>query len=120
MNSVRGEHELILHGQTFRLCLTLQALAEMEDTLGIEDLTKIQEALSKPRVGTILKMVSALMIGAGHTKEEVQVFASLPLDMSADLQLITAAMLETFAKANKAVAVTEKGKPPGPKQRPQR
>ena len=65
----------MLDGRPYRLCLTLGALAELEDALGVEDLTGIAERFAGGRVGArdLIHVIAAGLRGGGHavTTEDV-------------------------------------------------
>lgn len=63
LNLVRGEVPLIVKGKTYVLCLTLGALAELERTLELEDLTKVGEVFKAPKASSLMKLLLALLHG---------------------------------------------------------
>lgn len=69
-NPIRGEIPLTVQDKTFTLCLTLGALAEIEEKLGIEDLTKIDEVFKAPKASTILELVVALLHGGASAEDD--------------------------------------------------
>ena len=66
-NTHRGEIEAELGGQTYTLCLTLGALAEIEHAYGGEDLISIAERFEKGRIKATdaIKVIGAGLRGAG-------------------------------------------------------
>lgn len=82
MNRIRGEAELIAGGKSFRLLLTLGALAEIEDGLGLENLSQIAPHLKQARAGDLAIVAAALMRGGGHEATPAEVLR-LPCDLGA-------------------------------------
>ena len=66
-NRHRGEISAILDGETYTLCLTLGALAELEDAFGGKDMLAIAERFESGRLraGDIIKVIGAGLRGAG-------------------------------------------------------
>ena len=58
----------MLDGRPFRLCLTLGALAELEDALGVDDLASIGARFADGRVRArdLLHVLVAGLRGGGH------------------------------------------------------
>lgn len=59
-------------GEEYKLCLTLGAIAQIEDELGLESLADIDEVLEKPSMKHVLKIFVALLNGGGHTDVTTQ------------------------------------------------
>jgi hypothetical protein len=93
-NRVRGEAELSVGGKTYRLLLTLGALAEIEDGLGLDDLTEVAGRLKKVRAADLAIVAAALMRGGGHDVSPADVLR-LPCEL-ADLAQAVAA---SFSRA---------------------
>ena len=93
-NRIRGEAELIAGDKTYRLLLTLGALAEIEDGLGLDDLSHIPQRLKKVRAADLAIVAAALMRGGGHDVSPADVLR-LPCDLSA----LTEAVAEAFTRA---------------------
>ncbi len=62
VNKKRGEIEAHLNGKTYKLCLTLGALAELEDAFELESLMALTRHFEK---GTFSSRDLARLIGAG-------------------------------------------------------
>ena len=88
-NRARGEVELTAGGRTFRLCLTLGALAEIEDGLGLKDLTELEHRLKKLRAADLAIVAAALMRGGGHEMSPVEALR-LPVELNALIAAIGA------------------------------
>jgi hypothetical protein len=67
-NDYRGEIEAELDGRSWRLCLTLGALAELEQAFGDTDILAIAERFEKGRIsaGDAIRIIGAGLRGAGH------------------------------------------------------
>lgn len=74
-NRHRGEIEADLSGQTYVLCLTLGALADIESAYGGEDLIAIAERFETGRISATdaIRVIGAGLRGAGNavTNDEV-------------------------------------------------
>ena len=77
VNKVRGEISAVLDGQKHTLCLTLGALAELEDAFGAEDLLSLAERFSSGRIKSrdALRVIAAGLRGAGSTLCDEEVAA---------------------------------------------
>jgi hypothetical protein len=66
-NKQRGEVTIKgPEGKEYKLCLTLGAIAQIEEGLGVESLTKIDEVMSKARMRDVLTIFVALLNGGGN------------------------------------------------------
>lgn len=68
VNLHRGEIEAVLDGRTYRLCLTLGALAELESAFGDEDMLGLATRFEKGRISArdCVRILGAGLRGAGH------------------------------------------------------
>lgn len=77
-NRHRGEIEADLNGKRYTLCLTLGALAELEDAFGGEDILALAERFEQGRIkaSDAIRIIGAGLRGAGFeiTDEEVSRF----------------------------------------------
>lgn len=53
-------------GKEYRLCLTLGAIAQIEEELGVESLTLIDEVMKKARMKDVITIFIALLNGGGE------------------------------------------------------
>lgn len=61
----RGEVELTIDNETYRLKLTLGAMAEIEQMMGLTSMADFQTLFVKPKTSTVVAVVSA-MLAAGE------------------------------------------------------
>lgn len=76
-NRHRGEITAELSGQSYVLCLTLGALAEIEDAYGGEDLIAIAERFETGRISATdaIRVIGAGLRGAGNALSNGEVAA---------------------------------------------
>jgi hypothetical protein len=96
-NRARGEAALDAGGRSFRLRLTLGALAEIEDGLSLNDLSDIEARLRKLRAADLAIVAAALMRGGGHEITPVEVLR-LPIDLPELVRAVTDAFGGPAAK----------------------
>ena len=67
-NKHRGEIEARLDGRSYKLCLTLGALAELESAFGEEDLLALATRFERGRMSArdAVRIIGAGLRGAGH------------------------------------------------------
>jgi hypothetical protein len=79
VNRRRGEVEAVLDGRAHRLCLTLGALAELEDAFALEDIASLAERFGSGRLSArdLTRIIGAGLRGGGTatTDEEVAAMA---------------------------------------------
>ena len=68
-NKRRGEIDAILDGRSYTLCLTLGALAELEQAFDANDILSLAERFERGRIsaGEALKILAAGLKGGGYT-----------------------------------------------------
>jgi hypothetical protein len=93
-NKIRGEAALEAGGNSYRLLLTLGALAEIEDGLGLTDLSQISTRLKTLRAADLAIVAAALLRGGGHNICPADV-----LKLSCDLGSVVRAVREAFEAA---------------------
>jgi hypothetical protein len=89
-NTIRGESELVAGGKSYRLLLTLGALAEIEDGLGLTDLGQVGARLKHARAADLAVVAAALMRGGGHEITPADVLR-LPCDLGAVVEAVSLA-----------------------------
>ncbi len=79
-NARRGEVALQIGEARYTLCLTLGALAELEDAFAVEDLTGLAERFGSGRLSSrdLLAILAVALRGGGHPLSDAEV-AGLPL-----------------------------------------
>jgi Phage tail tube protein, GTA-gp10 len=72
---------LDLAGRRYTLCLTLGALAELEDAFGVADLPALAERFASGRLSArdLLKLLAVALRGGGEALRDEEI-AALPLD----------------------------------------
>ncbi len=93
-NKIRGEAELSAGGRSYRLLLTLGALAEIEDGLGLENLADVAARLKTVRAADLAVVAAALLRGGGHDLSSADV-----LRLPCDLGTLVAAVTDAFNAA---------------------
>lgn len=102
-NRRRGEISATLDGQEYRLCLTLGALAELEDAFGVQDLNALAERFSSGRMSAkdMLEVIAAGLRGGGEKTAAKELVAMQCEGGLAGFARITAELLEaTFGSAH--------------------
>ena len=79
-NRRRGEVALQLGDTRYTLCLTLGALAELEDAFGVQDLMALGQRFGSGRLSSrdLLTLLAVALRGGGHAMSDAEV-ARLPL-----------------------------------------
>ena len=77
VNRRRGEVEAVIDGRPMRLCLTLGALAELEDAFGAADLQALAERFAGGRLSArdLMAISAAGMRGGGNPVTDTQAAA---------------------------------------------
>jgi Phage tail tube protein, GTA-gp10 len=100
VNRHRGEIAATLGGESYTLCLTLGALAEIEHAYGGEDLLAIAERFETGRIRATdaIRVIGAGLRGSGHDMSDAQV-ASMQVDGGAAgyLRIVADLLKATFA-----------------------
>lgn len=94
MNKVRGEAELPAGGKSYRLLLTLGALAEIEDGLGLTNLSEVAQRLAQARAADLAIVAAALLRGGGEEMTPADV-----LRLPCDIGVLTTAVIAAFDAA---------------------
>jgi hypothetical protein len=97
-NRRRGEVPLTLGQERYTLCLTLGALAELEDALKADDLAGLVERFAGGRLAArdVIALLGAALRGGGHALDDEAV-ARLPL--AGGLAAVTSALGEALVAA---------------------
>lgn len=95
-NRRRGEVPLILGQERYTLCLTLGALAELEDALGAGDLAGLAERFAGGRLAArdVIALLGAALRGGGHALDDA---AAACLPLAGGLAEVAAALGEVLA-----------------------
>lgn len=74
-NQYRGEIDALLDGTPYRLCLTLGALAELEQAFGVEDMLALAERFSSGRMAArdAIRILGAGLRSGGHMIDDAAV-----------------------------------------------
>lgn len=102
VNRHRGEIEAQLDGKSYRLCLTLGALAELEHAFGEDDMLAVAERFEAGRIAAndAIRMIGAGLRGAGYDIDDHAVAAMRSEGGAAGFVDIVARLLAaTFASA---------------------
>ncbi|MCO5063116.1 MAG: gene transfer agent family protein [Rhizobiaceae bacterium] len=98
-NRRRGEIEAVLDGKPRRLCLTLGALAELEDAFAADDLGALVERFTSGRLSArdMIRVIAAGLRGAGEAIEDAAV-AALRVEGGAAgyARIVSQLLTETF------------------------
>lgn len=108
-NKHRGEIDAELDGKTYRLCLTLGALAELEDAFGAEDMLSLASRFESGRITSrdCVRIIGAGLRGAGHDIADSGVASMQAEHGAAGFVTIVAALLNaTFSGGPQPTAAT--------------
>ena len=101
-NRRRGEVALDLGDRRYTLCLTLGALAELEDAFGVESLDALAERFSGGRLSSrdLVRILACGLRGGVHPMSDEEV-AALPLDAGLDgvARAVADLLVATFGSA---------------------
>lgn len=89
-NRIRGEAAFVAGDRSYRVLLTLGALAEMESSLGLADLAQLSTRVQSLRSSDLAIIVAALLRGGGETMTPEDVLR-LPCDLGSLLEAVRAA-----------------------------
>ena len=93
-NQMRGDVDLWIEGELYRLRLTLGALAEIESGLDLGSLLDLTERLRAPTVADLAVILAALLRGGGHDMASEALLAR-----QIDLPSAASAIAAAFAAA---------------------
>ena len=92
-NKQRGE--ITIKGpenKTYTLCLTLGAIAQIEEQLELQSLMQVDEVMGQARMGHILTIFIALLNGGGHDVTKADM-----MKWNVDLKELMAKIRDAFA-----------------------
>jgi hypothetical protein len=116
-NRRRGEVALCLGDERYTLCLTLGALAELEDAFGVHDLNALAERFGTGRLSSrdLLTILGLGLRGGGHAISDKEV-ANLTLSEGIEpvAQAIVALLVSTFGAHEPGAAGGLSPNPPPP------
>lgn len=114
-NRRRGEVSATVAGRRFTLCLTLGALAELEDAFGVDDLGALAARFGSGRLSSrdLVRLFGAGLRGGGQPVSDREVADMAVAESLGDIAAAVAELLEaTFGGA--AGAGDAPRPPPGP------
>ena len=121
-NRHRGEIEAKLDGKTYRLCLTLGALAELEDAFGADDMVALARRFEEGRMRSrdAMKIIGAGLRGGGAELDDAAV-AEMQAEGGASgyVDIVARLLHATFSASDAGVdgrenAAAEESRQPGP------
>ena len=116
-NTRRGEVSLKLGAERYTLCLTLGALAELEDAFGVQDLTALAERFGTGRLSSrdLVTILGLGLRGGGHEFSDREV-SNLALNEGIEpvAQAIVALLVSTFGAQGSGDARDNPSNPPWP------
>lgn len=111
-NARRGEIDAVLDGRSYRLCLTLGALAELESAFGDEDMLALATRFGSGRISArdAVRIIGAGLRGAGNDVAD-EVVANMRVERGAAgfIDIVARLLAATFAGDEEAVAVERVG-----------
>lgn len=110
-NRRRGEIDAELDGKTYRLCLTLGALAELEAAYAADDLGALVERFSRGRLSALdmIRVIGAGLRGAGNDIPDEAVGEMRSEDGAAGFAAVVSDLLTTTFGAAR-----QEAQPPNP------
>jgi hypothetical protein len=114
-NRHRGEIEAELGGERRTLCLTLGALAELETSFGVEDLSALAERFGCGKISArdAIRIIGAGLRGAGEkiSDEDVGKLAS-PNAAAGYVQIVVELLSATFGVSERKTNANSNPPPP--------
>ena len=111
-NRARGEYKLTAGDKVFTLCLSLNAMAEIEDELEIDGLQQLQTALADLSTRKIGVILAALARGGGHEDATADDMRRLNITLQEGIAAISGAFAAAGAFGD-AAAQSAQGPAPG-------
>jgi hypothetical protein len=113
VNRHRGEIEAVLDGEPRTLCLTLGALAELEDAFGAEDMLALAQRFESGRLAArdAMRIIAAGLRGAGQEADEAGV-ARMQAEGGAAgyVDIVVRLLTATFGRSEAAQETASPGK----------
>jgi hypothetical protein len=109
-NTVRGDSQLVAGGKSLVMRLTLGALADIENGLGLGNLGDIAERMKSPATRDIAVVASALLRGGGFDLSPEDVLG-LETDVGSLVEAITGAFGSATPAASTAAPAPLAGTP---------
>ncbi|HEX4535229.1 MAG TPA: GTA-gp10 family protein [Rhizomicrobium sp.] len=103
-NKIRGDSEFLAGAEKFVMRLTLGALAEIEDGLGLHNLSDIASRLKQLSSGDLAVVAAALLRGGGHDLATSDV-----LRLATDIGTLVGAVSDAFGAAGLAKSNAQGG-----------
>jgi hypothetical protein len=113
----RGEIEAELGNRTWRMVLTLGALAELEDSFGASDLTDLAERFAggQLRSADLIRIIGCGLRGAGNEISDAEVGRLTSADgLTGYVSIVAALLLATSGPCEPQEARPFVAKPPSP------
>lgn len=90
-NRARGESELVINGTPHRLILTLGALAEIEDDIGMP-IGQLEQVVKEGRVKPVATIIYWMLRAGGWKELKKEDMLELDFDMKDAIKAFTASM----------------------------
>ena len=106
INSHRGEIAATLDGRTYKLCLTLGALAELESVFGHEDMLALAERFSTGRLAArdIARIIGAgLRAGGNDIGDDTVLAMQAENGVAGFIDIVTRLLAATFGQTQSGV-----------------
>ncbi len=102
-NKRRGEVSFEVEGETYTLCMNLNAMAELEESFGLDSISQLGEVFvdGQFKIRQLIWLLGALIRGGGHDITDKEI---------GDWGLDT---VEAFSKAMDAINIQGDPAPPG-------
>lgn len=113
VNRARGEVTLTVGETVYTLCMTLGAIAEIEDGLGVESLPEIEKKLQTAGSRTFAVLLCALARGGRHEELTVDDVRRWPITMTELSEAIYAAFRGAGAMTDGEAAADSGAPSPG-------
>lgn len=113
-NPRRGEIDAELGGRSRTLCLTLGALAELEEAFGADDLTSLARRFETGRIGArdLSRIIACGLRGGGEAITDAEAAAlATPGGLPGYVQIVSRLLAATFSEPDRSADAQN---PPGP------